>query len=179
MTAAVQEESVVLVDEQDNAIGAMGKMEVHRSGLLHRAFSVFVFNEKGQLLLQRRAPGKYHSAGLWTNTCCGHPRPGEDLQGAAQRRLMEEMGIACALERNFSFTYTADVGNGLRENELDHVFSGSYSGDPHPDPEEADAWRAIALDALELEMAREPHRFTPWLHHCVSRVAGRDRPTAA
>lgn len=179
MTAPSQEESVVLVDEQDNAIGVMEKMEAHRTGRLHRAFSVFVFNENGELLLQRRAPGKYHSAGLWANTCCGHPRPGEELQDAAQRRLMEEMGIRCALEPSFSFIYRADVGNGLHEYELDHVFTGRHSGTPRPDPQEADAWRAITLDALEQEMASDPHRFTTWLHHCIARVAGRDRHTAA
>lgn len=176
---AVPEESVVLVDELDNATGIMEKLEAHRKGALHRAFSVFIFNDRDELILQRRAPGKYHSAGLWTNTCCGHPRPGEVLIAAAQRRLLEEMGIACELQHHFEFTYSANVGNGLQENEFDHVFTGRYSGAPVPDPEEADAWRAITLDALELEMAMEPQRFTPWLHTCIDRVARRDRPSAA
>lgn len=173
------EESVVLVDEDDKDIGVMEKLEAHRKGVLHRAFSVFIFNDRDELILQRRAPGKYHSAGLWTNTCCGHPRPGEVLMAAAQRRLKEEMGIACELEHRFAFAYSANVGNGLSEKEYDHVFTGHYSGTPEPDPEEADAWRWITLDALELEMAMEPLRFTPWLHACIARVARRDRPSAA
>lgn len=176
--SVVPEESVILVDGHDNCTGVMEKMDAHRLGLLHRAFSVFIFNDRDELILQRRAPGKYHSAGLWTNTCCGHPRPGEDVIAAAQRRLMEEMGICCALVHRFTFRYTADVGSGLRENELDHVFVGRYGGLIHADPAEADAWRTIALDALQLEMSNEPDRFTAWLHACIGRVARADRPPA-
>lgn len=172
-------ESVVLVDAEDNASGSMEKMEAHRQGALHRAFSVFIFNDRGELILQRRAPGKYHSAGLWTNTCCGHPRPGEDLAEAAHRRLMEEMGIACALEHRFAFAYRADVGNGLQENELDHVFVGRYNGLPILHPGEADSWRAVTLDALEIEMTLAPNRFTPWLHACIARVADHCKTSAA
>ncbi len=172
-------ESVVLVDAEDNVSGTMEKMEAHRKGVLHRAFSVFIFNDRGELLLQRRAPSKYHSGGLWTNTCCGHPRPGEALAAAAQRRLMEEMGIACPLEHRFTFAYTAEVGNGLVENELDHVFVGRFNGLPILDPSEADSWRAVTLDALELEMTLSPYRFTTWLHACIARVVDHHKTWAA
>ena len=169
----------MLMDAEDNVLSNMEKMKAHQNGALHRAFSIFIFNERGELILQRRAPGKYHSAGLWTNTCCGHPRPEEDLAAAAQRRLMEEMNIACVLEHRFTFAYTAEVGNGLVENELDHVFVGRFNGVPVLDPCEADSWRAVALGALELEMTLSPNRFTPWLHACIGKVVNHHRTSAA
>lgn len=149
-----QHELLVLVDEHDRAIGTMDKLEAHRSGRLHRAFSVFVFDSKGQLLMQRRAEGKYHSGGQWSNTCCGHPRPGEHVTDAAWRRLGEEMGISCTLRPQFDFTYKADVGNGLTEHEFDHVFFGFTDIEPQPDPNEASEWRWVEPAALLNEIAQ-------------------------
>jgi isopentenyl-diphosphate delta-isomerase len=163
-------EEVILVDEHDKPVGACEKMEAHRKALLHRAFSVFVFNSKGELLLQKRALEKYHSAGLWTNTCCGHPRPGEETQSAAVRRLKEEMGFGCVLKEMFQFTYNAKLSGELSEHELDHVFFGSYDGEPHPDPREASAWKWISLAALEKELRDHPGNFTAWLKICFDRV---------
>jgi isopentenyl-diphosphate delta-isomerase len=159
----VAEERVILVGPGDEPIGTEEKLEAHRSGALHRAFSVFVFDRRGQILLQRRAEGKYHSGGRWSNTCCGHPRPGEETEAAATRRLEEEMGFTCNLRDLFSFTYAVEVGGGLREHEIDHVLVGRHDGDPSPDPAEVAEWRWVATDALEREMASEPDRFTPWL----------------
>lgn len=167
---AEERELVVLVDEHDRAIGTMGKLEAHRSAILHRAFSVFVFNSGGQLLLQRRASDKYHSGGLWSNTCCGHPRPGENVADAAARRLVEEMGISCRLRPQFDFTYKADVGNGLFEHEFDHVFFGSTDAEPRPDPAEACEWRHVEPTALLAEMRSEPEGFTVWLRACFPQV---------
>ena len=158
---------VVLVDEQDVPIGTRGKMDVHRSGELHRAVSVFVFDPQDRLILQQRALGKYHSGGLWTNTCCSHPRPGEALADAAARRLREEMGILCqGIEHQFSFIYRAEVGNGLVEHELDHVLFARHSGDVRPDPREAMAWRAVTDEELDHELRTGPDRFTAWLKSC-------------
>ncbi len=160
------EEQVVLVNEQDQALGTMDKLEAHRRGTLHRAFSIFLFDEKGRLLLQRRALEKYHSGGLWTNTCCSHPRPGETVDQAAVRRLREEMGMTAALERRFTFIYKADVGQGLVEHELDHVLFGQTTGTPVPDPAEVMEWRFAQLDELGAEMRASPEKFTAWLHRC-------------
>ena len=158
---------VVLVDQHDAPLGTRDKLEVHRSGELHRAFSVFVFDEQDRLILQQRALGKYHSGGLWTNTCCSHPRPGEALADAAARRLREEMGILCRdMEHQFSFIYRADVGNGLVEHELDHVLFARFSGDVRPDPCEAMAWRAVTDEELDHELRTGPDRFTAWLKSC-------------
>jgi len=126
----VAKELVVLVDENDNEIGVEEKINAHRKGLLHRAFSIFVFNSKNELLLQKRAADKYHSGGLWSNTCCSHPRPGENLKDAAHRRLQEEMGFDCSLREVFSFLYKKSFDNGLTEHELDHVFFGKFDGIP-------------------------------------------------
>jgi len=167
---ALNEEQVVLVNEHDEAIGTMGKLRAHQEGALHRAFSVFLFDEHGRLLLQRRAAGKYHSAGLWTNTCCSHPRPGEHLTDAARRRLTEEMGINVDVEHRFSFLYKAGFDNGLYEHELDHVFFGNYSGTPQPAPDEVDDWKYLHPDALEADMAAHPERYTVWLRECWLRV---------
>lgn len=156
-------EEVTLVDERDRVVGSAEKLAAHRSGQLHRAVSVFVFDEAGHMLLQRRAPTKYHSSGRWSNTCCGHPRPGETPGDAAHRRLQEEMGLNCPLESAFSFRYRADVGNGLVENEYDHVFVGRYAGSPIPHPDEVDAWRWASVDEVLEDVADHPDQYTPWL----------------
>lgn len=155
-------ENVILVDSLDRPIGMMEKMEAHRRGLLHRAISVVLFNDRGQLLLQHRAEGKYHSGGLWTNTCCSHPRPGEAVQDAAMRRLGEEMGIACQLRPSFQFIYRAELDHGLTEYELDHVFVGTFNGNPEPNPAEAQGYRwAEPLD-VQADMAENPGNYTEW-----------------
>lgn len=156
------QESVILVNEHDQPTGTMEKMEAHRQGLLHRAFSVFVFNDRNELLLQRRALSKYHSAGLWTNTCCSHPRPGEDTEAAAHRRLQEEMGFDCALELKTTFVYKTLFDNGLTEHEFDYVFTGTFNHDPVINREEAEgfAWRAIA--EIKRDMIMQPGQYTSW-----------------
>ena len=168
--SGAQEERVVLVNARDEAIGTAGKLEAHRKGLLHRAISVFIFNRKGELLLQRRAEGKYHSAGLWTNTCCSHPRENEDVAAAAVRRLKEEMGIVAPLEWRFSFTYHAHFENGLQEHEFDHVFFGRSELTPLPDPEEVAEWRWASIDAIRGELAADPDRFTAWFQEVWPRI---------
>ena len=162
-----QDESVILVDEQDRAIGAAPKLDAHRDAQLHRAFSIFISDDDGKILLHRRADGKYHSSGFWTNACCGHPRPGEDALTAAHRRLREEMGIACDLEERGAFIYRAAVDNGLTEHELDHVFVGRYSGDPSPAREEVQDWKWISPDELNAWLAREPEVFTVWFRQAL------------
>src|SRR5687768_14206462 len=135
---------VILVNEQDEPVGTMEKLEAHQKGLLHRAFSVFVVNKNGEMLLQQRAQDKYHSGGLWTNTCCSHPLPGENVLDASHRRLMEEMGFDCPLREIFSFTYRAEFDNGLTEHEFDHVFFGEYDGEVIPDTAEVQATRYLS-----------------------------------
>src|SRR5690606_12816732 len=141
-------ERVILVNTADVPIGTAGKLEAHERGALHRAFSVFVVNSRGEILLQRRAAEKYHGGGLWSNSCCGHPRPGEATGEAARRRLGEEMGVDSTLERVFSFTYRAEMASGLTEHEIDHVYIGSLEEDPRPDPAEVEAWRWAAPDQI-------------------------------
>jgi len=159
----MREESVVLVDTEDNEVGIAPKLEAHRRGLLHRAVSVFVFNSRGETLLQRRASRKYHSAGLWSNTACSHPRPGETPHAAAKRRLREEMGVRCSPRYAFRFLYRAELDRGLIEHELDHVFVGTSDAGPEPDPSEVEEWRWIGVAQLREELAAGPHRFTAWL----------------
>lgn len=165
MTVAIDaiEEQVVLVDEQDHPVGVAPKLDAHRSGALHRAFSVVVLNRRGEVLLQRRALGKYHSGGLWSNTCCGHPRPDEAVEAAAARRLREEMGLDCTLERRGAFTYRAELDDALVEHEYDHVLVGTTSDDPAPDPDEAMEWEWTNVQALARRVALEPERYTAWL----------------
>lgn len=155
-------EYVILVNEHDEAVGTMEKMEAHQKGLLHRAFSVFVFNEKNEILLQQRAFSKYHSAGLWTNTCCSHPRPGEELLSAANRRLKEEMGIETELKHQSSFIYKTNFDNDLTEHEFDHVFVGIYNQSPVINTEEVNAFKWISLIDLRDWIINKPEDFTSW-----------------
>ncbi|MCS6959078.1 MAG: isopentenyl-diphosphate Delta-isomerase [Pseudanabaenaceae cyanobacterium SKYGB_i_bin29] len=159
-------ELLILVDEHDREIGVGEKLAVHRSGQLHRAFSIFVVNPQGELLLQQRAWDKYHSGGLWTNTCCSHPRPGELVLEAAHRRLQEEMGFDCELVELFSFIYYAELDGGLIEHEYDHVLLGKFAGVPQVNPLEVVAWRWIDAKKLEEEIRNYPDRFTYWLRQC-------------
>lgn len=153
---------VILVNEQDEAIGTMEKLEAHEKGLLHRAFSIFVVNDQQEILIHKRAEGKYHSAGLWTNTCCSHPSPGENILDAAHRRLQEEMGFDCPLELITSFIYKAPLENNLWEHELDHIIVGHYSHPPILNPEEASAFRWASLATLQEEIKQNPAVFTFW-----------------
>ncbi|MCX2451506.1 isopentenyl-diphosphate Delta-isomerase [Pedobacter sp. PLR] len=164
------EEEVILVDENDNPIGTMPKLEAHLEGKFHRAFSVFVFNSAGELLLQQRAFDKYHSAGKWTNTCCSHPRPGELTADAANRRLKEEMGMACELSPVFSFSYRAELENGLIENEYDHVYFGRTDILPVPNPQEVADFKYITMEALELSLVHDPTVYTEWFKICFDQV---------
>ncbi|MGC8547499.1 MAG: isopentenyl-diphosphate Delta-isomerase [Candidatus Micrarchaeia archaeon] len=162
---------VVLVDENDNQVGTMGKLEAHQNGgHLHRAFSIFVFNSKGETLLQKRAMNKYHSQGKWSNTCCSHPFVGEKVLDGAHRRLKEEMGFDCPLNEQFSFTYKADVGNGLTEWEYDHVIFGLFNGSPNINKQEASDYKWISLDQLKEDIEKNPGNYTPWLKICIDRV---------
>jgi isopentenyl-diphosphate Delta-isomerase len=156
------QENVVLVDENDGEVGTGEKLATHLEGKLHRAVSVFLFNEQRQLMIQQRAHSKYHSGGLWTNTCCGHPRPGELPIDAAKRRLREEMGIQCELQKVFHFIYKAPLDNAITEYELDHVFIGHFNGTAEPDPEEACDWKWVDRNTLEQEILDHPERFTAW-----------------
>lgn len=162
-------EQVILVDAQDNEIGLMDKQEAHERGSLHRAFSVFLYNGAGELILQRRALDKYHSGGLWTNTCCSHPRPGEGNLEAARRRLMEEMGIDAELRHAFSFLYQQAVGD-LIEHELDHVFIGTFDGEPRINADEVAEWKAVPVPALLADVAAHPEAYTVWFRLCLQRV---------
>lgn len=158
----MQVEYVILVNDKDQPLGAMEKMEAHEKGVLHRAFSVFVFNSEGQILLQKRAEEKYHSPGLWTNTCCSHPRTGEKTDAAAHRRMVEEMGFNCELEEAFSFVYKSAVGNGLTEHEYDHVFVGTSDQVPKPNPEEVSDWKYADVDWVVQDMEENPDHYTVW-----------------
>jgi len=163
-------ELLILVDENDNEIGMMEKMPAHLSGSLHRAFSVFIFNSKGELLLQQRADNKYHSGGLWTNTCCSHPIAGEDINTTIKKRLKEEMGMECETKYQFSFVYKADLGNGLIEHELDRVFFGISDENPVLNPSEAKDWKYISLDDLQAEIKSRTENFSAWLKICLPKV---------
>ncbi len=163
-------EQVVLVNEKDETVGAMDKMEAHKKGLLHRAFSVFVFNSKGEMLLQRRALNKYHSGGLWTNSCCSHPQPGEEVHRAAVRRLQEEMGFVTAVEKIFDFVYKAEFDNGLTEHEFDHVFAGEYEGTIDFNPAEVMDYCYRSLDEVRNDLQQQPGKFTAWFHLAFPRI---------
>jgi len=155
-------EHVVLVNEKDQCVGTMEKMQAHETGRLHRAFSVFVFNHKNELLLQKRAATKYHSANLWTNTCCSHQRFGEDTLDAAHRRLMEEMGFDCELEKSFDFIYKTDFNNGLIEHEFDHVIIGQYDGEINLNPDEVAEYKFLGLDEIKKDIILNSENYTFW-----------------
>jgi len=161
---------VILVNERDETIGAMEKMEVHRKGLLHRAFSVFIFDSKGRMLLQQRAAAKYHGGLLWTNACCSHPCPGETVEAAAARRLGEELGFSTPLEKIFTFSYHAEVENGLIEHEFDHVFAGQYEGSIRPDAEEVADVRYEVMKTIKYAIAARPAEFTAWFRIAFAQV---------
>jgi isopentenyl-diphosphate Delta-isomerase len=164
------DELLILVDENDNETGSMNKLAAHQSGVLHRAFSVFVFNQKGEILLQQRADDKYHSAGLWSNTCCSHPVKGEMIDVAVSRRLKEEMGIECITQFKFSFIYKAALEHGLTEHELDHVYFGESDDVPVPDPNEVKDWKYVHPGKLKEEMISHPHQYSAWLKICFPRI---------
>ena len=165
------EEEVILVDKHDVEQGTMEKMEAHKNGgTLHRAFSVFVFNTKGELLLQRRALHKYHSGGLWTNTCCSHPRPGETVREAGHRRLEEEMGMQCKLVELFSFEYKAELDGGMTEWELDHVLLGLSNKEPSINEEEVAEFKYMPLDDIDEDLNKNPQNYTEWFKICFERV---------
>lgn len=171
-------EHVILVNAFDEAIGTAEKHDAHLRPRLHRAFSVFVFNRAGELLLQQRAADKYHSGGLWTNTCCGHPRPGEDTAAAARRRLQEEMGFVCDLEAGPRFLYRVAIDARITEHELDHVFIGYYDGVPAPDPVEVRAWRWAGLRGITRELRAAPADFTAWFEPAFRLARPLSRPRA-
>ena len=156
------EEHVILVDENDNQIGLMPKMEAHEKALLHRAFSVFIFNNKNELMLQQRAAHKYHSPKLWTNTCCSHQRDGETNLEAGKRRLKEEMGFVTDLQEKTSFIYKAPFENGLTEHELDHIMVGYYNEEPNLNKDEVASWKWMSLEDVKSDIARNPQYYTAW-----------------
>ncbi|HRX10801.1 MAG TPA: isopentenyl-diphosphate Delta-isomerase [Draconibacterium sp.] len=165
-----KQDYVILVDANDNEIGAMQKMEAHRKALLHRAISVFICNLNGEWLLQKRASGKYHSKGLWTNTSCSHPFPGESNSDAANRRLMEEMGLKTDLAEIFSFTYKEPLDNELTEHEFDHVFFGITDDKPIINPDEVEDWKYISYNELKADILKNPGNYTVWFLKIFNRV---------
>ena len=170
-------EKVILVDKNDNELGTMEKQEAHVKGLLHRAFSVFIFNDKNELLLQRRAVKKYHSGGLWTNTCCSHPRQNEKTKDAAKRRLLEEMGMRSTLKKQFDFIYKAKLDNNLYEHEFDHVFFGFTNDLPIINPEEVEEYTYKTLEDIGNEMKAIPDKYTEWFKICFREVVNSHRNT--
>ena len=163
-------EKVVLVDEKDTTIGEMEKMKAHQKAILHRAFSIFVFNDKNELMLQQRAFSKYHSPGLWTNTCCSHPRPGEALIDAGHRRLREEMGFDCEIEKIFDFVYKAKLDKGISEHEFDHVLFGRFIYTPNINPEEVESWKWMSMEEIAIDMKINPENYTVWFRIVFDRV---------
>jgi len=161
---------VTLVDENDNEVGTGNKIKTHQEGKLHRAFSIFVFNSKGQLLIQKRAKSKYHSGSLWSNTCCSHPKPRESLKKAVHRRLKEEMGFDCELEEIFSFIYKTKLDNNLFEHEYDHVFIGNFDNEPTPNPKEVDEWKWVDLEVLKKDILENPENYSYWLKLSIDKV---------
>ena len=163
-------ESVVLVNQQDEILGSMEKMEAHYSGSLHRAFSIFIFNDQKELLLQQRALSKYHSGGLWTNSCCSHPRINESTLDAAKRRLVEELGITTDLNEQFSFIYRAELDHDMIEHELDHVLTGTYNEVPVFNTDEVCAVKYMSISDLETDMTTNPENYTAWFKIIFSKV---------
>ena len=166
-------EQVILVDENDQEIGTEEKIVAHRSGKLHRAFSIFIFNSQRELLLQQRAKTKYHSGGLWTNTCCGHPRPGEDTEISAHRRLREEMGFDCVLKKTFDFIYQVKLNDELFEHEFDHVFVGTSDQKPDPDPTEVEDWQWGSPDQIKNAIKENPGKYTYWFTIAFAKLTAR------
>ncbi|MGB5507458.1 isopentenyl-diphosphate Delta-isomerase [Robiginitalea sp.] len=165
----MKEEQVILVTPEDTVIGTMPKMEAHEKAVLHRAFSVFVLNDKGETLLQQRAAHKYHSPLLWTNTCCSHQRIGETNIEAGRRRLGEEMGFDTELKELFSFIYKAPFDNGLTEHELDHVLLGDFNGEPKINPDEVASWKWMALEEIKDDLEKHPEVYTAWFRIIFNR----------
>lgn len=163
-------EMLILVDQHNNEICSEEKIEVHKLGKLHRAFSIFIFNSAGEMLLQQRASCKYHSGELWTNACCSHPRLGETIQQAAHRRLMEEMGFDCDLTKAFHFIYKAKLDNGLTEHEFDHVFIGKYDGEVNLNPNEAKAFKWVTIDSLKEDIKKHPEDYTVWFKIAFNKI---------
>ena len=163
-----QAEHVILVDAMDRETGTAGKLDAHRRGVLHRAFSVMIWDRHGRLLLQKRHIGKYHSGGLWTNSCCGHPRPGETLAAAAARRLHEEMGFDAGLEPLGHMIYRAELDQGLIEHELVHVFRGRYDGAVHPDPLECDGYAWVPPQDFRMGVQQAPQRYSAWFQKYIA-----------
>ena len=159
-------EHVILVNELDEQIGTLEKIKAHELGLLHRAFSVFIFNDKGEMLLQQRALSKYHSGGLWTNSCCSHPRPNEQSLDAAVRRLQEELGFTTPLKKIFDFQYNAPFDNGLTEHEFDHVFAGNFTGKITPNCDEVQDFIYLPIDEIEISITQNPDEYTAWF--CIA-----------
>lgn len=153
---------VILVDNKDKEIGTEEKLEAHRKGERHRAFSIFIFNKNNELLLQRRAKDKYHSPGLWANTCCSHPGPNEKLEEAIHRRLKEEMGFDCMIKEIFVFSYNFSFSNGLTENEVDHVFAGFYDGKIKANPREVDDYKWVRIDEIKKDISKNPKKYAEW-----------------
>ena len=160
----MQTENIILVDRHDNPLGVHEKYDAHVKGLLHRAFSIFIFNKKGEMLLQQRALGKYHSGGLWTNACCSHPVPGELIEKAALRRLNEELGFQVPVDKVFDFVYKSELGNGLIEHEFDHVFVGEYEGEINFNTEEVLNYCYAGIPNIRLSLQQKPQEFTTWFH---------------
>ncbi|MEZ4793205.1 MAG: isopentenyl-diphosphate Delta-isomerase [Gelidibacter sp.] len=158
----MKEEHVILVNEKDEHIGTMPKLEAHKKAVLHRAFSVFVFNDNNELMLQQRASHKYHSPNLWTNTCCSHQRVGESNVEAGKRRLQEEMGFVTDLKDTISFIYKAPFDNGLTEHEYDHILVGNYNEEPNINPEEVSDWKWMSLEDVQKDMQEQPEIYTEW-----------------
>lgn len=162
------EDEIILVDEKDNEIGHLSKLEVHQKGLLHRAFSILVFNSEGEVLIQKRAQNKYHSANLWTNTCCSHPKKGETTEEAVHRRLQEEMGFDCTLNFAYKFIYKTELENDLIEHEFDHVYIGEFNGEIHPNYSEISDYKWIKLSDLRNEILFSPEKYTYWFRLIVN-----------
>jgi isopentenyl-diphosphate delta-isomerase len=165
------EERVILVDSSNQELGTMEKMEAHKKGLLHRAFSIFIFNSHGDMLLQQRAREKYHCGGLWTNAVCSHPRPGERIEDALARKMDQEMGFFAEVSKVFEFKYRADLSNGLVEHEYDEVFFGVYDGPFAPNPEEVQAYEFVSLAQIRASLNANPELFTPWFRLLFGRIS--------
>lgn len=161
-------ENVILVDERDNVVGTMEKLEAHRKGVLHRAFSILIFNSKGELLLQKRSKEKYHSGGLWTNACCSHPTLQESIRDTARKRLLHEMGIDLQPEFAYKFIYETKLDKNLIEHELDHVFTGIFDGDPSINKQEVEDWRFMSIESIKADIKAQPEIYTDWFKLIMS-----------